>query len=300
MWLVMYNNKKLKEFNSLFLSNKVNLLNFLSYHARVKALQAVLERGIKDTPGSYRYSDQQTTALLETGERIFGMEDFKEAVKQNIVIAKALIDHGSDVNYIFQPSKRTLEKINPTKSTYAGPIGKTVLMSYALFGCTEMVDYILLHGGKKTINIRNFDLVGLGAYSARQSEDMYSSNIIQSREGYRFENALSLAFCSTSPNSGKIMRLLLNNGADLSIFSDDEFYRPILFSAVATFDDHCYSPAFIRSECREKVKLVLNKMEQKTLHLTSCRETYKILSDMLSPDGYSYSYLCKFKSCAIM
>lgn len=234
--------------------------------------------------------------LLETGQRYSHARECETAARENIEIAKKLIDEGSNVNFVASPNKRVLERLHEEKTSYKGLIGETVLMSYALAGCTDMVEYILQHGGNSSINVRNFGLINLHGYCAQEIEAVFAKHIPQTNDGYRFESALSLAFVSTQANDGKTIQLLLDHGADLSLFYDNEFYRPVLFAGVGTFDD---TTGYVRPECRQKVEIILKKMVEENLHLTACKETHKIFSDMLLEHGYRYQVASQSRSCMV-
>jgi hypothetical protein len=279
LWMMNSDDKKINELNIFLTSNKVNLLDYLFRHSALKALNYAISRHIPDIPGKKRYGDE-TTALLEKATFLpMLIEENKELAKRNIVISKKLIDHGSNVNFIAPPSRFALQNLQPDKTSYKGLMGKTILMSYAWCGCTEMVKYVLEHGGNKSINVRD--------YCSKETEAIaiVAPHIPQTDEGYRFDTALSIAFASNQANDGEIIKLLLDHGADVSLFYDNEFYRPILFAAVAEFDS---TTSYVRPECRTKVEIILKKMEEENLHLTVCKETYHIFSEMLSEHGYRY------------
>ncbi len=293
LWMMNHNDKNLNDLNLFLTLTKVNLLHFLLKNHTIKAFNYAIERNIPDIPGCNNYG-LTTTALLQRAKSLTStMLKYKKAVEETIVISKKLIDHGSHVNFVAPLSKVALQKLPSDKLSYTGLMGETVLMFYAMTGCTEMVKYALEHGGKESINVRNFELASLGAYCSRQTEAIVAPHIPQTDEGYRFDTALSIAFASTQTHDGEIIKLLLDHGADLSIFHDDEFYRPILFAAVANFDS---TTGHIRPECRTKVEIILKKMEEENLHVTACKETYHIFSEMLSEQGYRY----KQRMCTLL
>lgn len=223
--------------------------------------------------------------LLITARQYLSIKDNLIAANENIEVAKKLITQGSNVNLIVPPNKRTLEYLDREKTSYFDAIGETVLMSYAFAGCTDMVKFILEHQGEKTINVRNFTLTQLDAYCMQDTENIIAKKMQQTSDSYRFESALSLAFISSQTTDGEILRLLLAKGADLSLFYDNEFYRPVMFAAIGNFDDH---HGVVKPEYRHKVQIILNKMLEEGFHNNVCAETYKIFTDMLSEHGCSY------------
>lgn len=293
LWMLNNNDKKLNDLNLFCTLTRVNLLDFLLKNNALKAFDYAIERKILDIPGCNRLG-LTTTALLERAKCLVSTIEHKETARENIRISKKLIDHDAHVNFAAPLSKVSLQRLSASKTSYTGLMGETVLMYYAMTGCTEMVTYALEHGGEASINVRSFSLIDLGAYASRETEAIVAPQITQTDEGYRFDTALSIAFASTQTNDGEIIKLLLDHGADLSIFHDDEFYRPILFAAVAKFDS---TTGYIRPECRTKVEIILKKMEEENLHVTACKETYHIFSEMLSEQGYRYN---KQRMCTLL
>lgn len=299
-WMNSHNVEDLERLNkTLAANNKVNLLHYLISHDAIQAFNNCLEVGIQDIPGT-RYASE-CTALFQIGRSILGMDSFEETVIGREIVAKyinyakMLIQHGSNVNFISPSPAHALKQLPPEKINDQGSLGKTVLMFYTLAGCIEMVQYILEHGGKETINTKSFDLCGLDAYCAQKTENTFASTLEQTNEGFRFDSALSIAFVSNKTNDGRVIQLLLDNGADLSLFYDNEFYRPVLFSAVGDFDSEIGG---VRPECRKKVEMIVAEIKKQNLHLGECKETYKIFSQMLSEDGYRYQ--SRWKMCTLL
>jgi hypothetical protein len=299
-WMNSNNVEALERLNkALADNNKVNLLDYLISHGAIQAFNNCLTLGVQDIPGTQH--NIKCTALFRMGQAILGMGSYEESVKGKEIVAKhisdakMLIQHGSNVNFISPSPAHTLKKLPSEKANGQESLGKTVLMFYTLAGCIEMVQYILEHGGKETINTRSFELCGLGAYCAQETENTFASTLEQTNEGFRFDSALSIAFASNKTNDGRVLQLLLDNGADLSLFYDNEFYRPVLFSAVGNIDSEI---GRVREECRKKVEIIVAEIKKQNLHIGECKETYKIFSQMLSEDGYRYESSCTM--CTIL
>ncbi len=238
------------------------------------------EKKSVENPNSF-FNKIDEDSLVKQSRRYLSVWKNKDAADDNIDCAKKLIVQGVNVNFILPFNSNGLSKFDKNKTNYNGLIGETALMNYALSGAVEMVKYILENGGDKTINVRNFDLLNLGPYVCIKQESDFLG--IKNEETHRYESALSMALLSNSKNSFEIFKILLKNNADLSIFDDNDDYKPVVLSGIYDLKGDV---AYVEPKYRNKVELLVQTMKEQNIHLNSCKNIYQVLSNMLSQKGH--------------
>ncbi len=206
---------------------------------------------------------------------------------QHSIIKKAkrlVLKHGANPAYVHPDDCSRVTDIDTNNTRYRGLIGRTALMNYVAAGCIGMVEFILQHGGALTLNARDWQLDGFLALSSMMKLEKKILADIDISDTGKFSNALSIAMVSHSFRNNRIVSLLLEYGADLSIFSDDEYYRPILFMELGELNNDA-SLLNVSADSRSIVISVLQAMGTNYLEAARYNRTIEMLKKLLLPPG---------------
>lgn len=198
-----------------------------------------------------------------------------------------VLESGANPGYVHTDDSSPINTINFNKTSFKGLIGRTALMNYAVAGCVDMVEFILLQGGEFSINARDWQRVDyLSMFSMLPYEKKIAKDIKISERG-TFTSALSAAVTSGQHKNDRIVKILLDHGADPAIFADEQYYRPMLFVPVGDLSND-NSHIRVRTEHRARVELLVKAMEVNSQHLTTYKRTHHVLTKMLN--GWKYTH----------